>query len=162
MRELLLGRADEELVRHRAWVADFECDRLASADVQMIGHEPQRVSCLDLDRATDSLRVDGLRRHRCRWLPISLRAKYSAAAPTASATSAIADQIGVLRNALAQRRMQNLLGGLPGCLKRRRRSALVTTLTLLIAIAAAARTGFSSTPKNGYSRPIATGISTML
>ena len=44
----------------------------------------------------------------------------------------------------------------------RNNNALVTTLTLLIAIAAAARTGFSSTPKRGYSAPIATGISRTL
>ena len=38
----------------------------------------------------------------------------------------------------------------------------MTTLTLLIAIAAAASTGLSSTPSTGYSTPIATGISSTL
>ena len=38
----------------------------------------------------------------------------------------------------------------------------MTTLTLLMAIAAAASTGLSSTPNSGYSSPIATGINTTL
>ena len=40
----------------------------------------------------------------------------------------------------------------------RSRLALVTTVTELAAIAAAAISGLSSTPKNGYSSPIATGM----
>ena len=47
---------------------------------------------------------------------------------------------------------------LPGLSKDRRRRAFVTTLTELIAIAAASRTGLRSTPKNGKSAPAATGM----
>ena len=46
--------------------------------------------------------------------------------------------------------------------KRRSRSELLTTVTELKAIAPAANTGSSRIPKNGYSTPIATGMSTTL
>ena len=70
-------------------------------------------------------------------------------------------QIAPVGNSRSQRRMENLLDARRGR-KPRSRSAFVTTLTLLIAIAAAASTGLRRMPHRGQSSPIATGIRTTL
>ena len=63
-----------------------------------------------------------------------------------------AGQVGVLADPGAQRRVQDLRS-LSRAWKRRSRSALVTTLTELIAIAALASTGSSSSPCHRYRAP---------
>ena len=63
-----------------------------------------------------------------------------------------AGQVGVLADPGPQRRVQDLLRPWPGRRNRRSRSALVSTLTELIAIAAEASTGSSSSPSQRVER----------
>ena len=81
--------------------------------------------------------------------------------PSASGDDGDRDQVGRVRDPGAQRPVGDVVGGGRGW-KRRSRSALVTTLTELIAIAALASTGSSSSPSHQYRAPAATGMSSTL